>query len=221
MDKNNNPASTNVTNHVMFLRVVHANHYKTAQTLLSAGYNPNYMGSTGLAAVHVTNQIPMLQLLVQYQGNINLSIPSSGNTPLHMAAYHNDHPCAVFLLRAGADPTLKNQRNQTAMDVASKPSRWDSMCCKRMVYTLLKQHLKAQIKTQVHDMLECPICMTVFKRPVTLCCGHTFCFSCITAVQDLSAAPSSFPCPVDRFPVPKALGFRVNVTMQKLLSDFG
>ncbi|XP_019641700.1 PREDICTED: oxysterol-binding protein-related protein 1-like isoform X2 [Branchiostoma belcheri] len=48
--------------------------------------------------------------------NINCT-DISGNTPLHCAAYRNQKEAAVMLLQHGADPTLRNSGDQTALDL--------------------------------------------------------------------------------------------------------
>lgn len=49
--------------------------------------------------------------------NINC-VDLLGNTPLHCAAYRGQKQCALKLLRSGADPSIKNKNNQTALDLA-------------------------------------------------------------------------------------------------------
>ncbi|XP_034558110.1 oxysterol-binding protein-related protein 1-like isoform X2 [Notolabrus celidotus] len=43
---------------------------------------------------------------------------SVGNTPLHCAAYRGQKQCIMKLLKSGASPTLKNNNEQTALDLA-------------------------------------------------------------------------------------------------------
>ncbi|XP_042556695.1 tripartite motif-containing protein 60 [Dipodomys spectabilis] len=47
----------------------------------------------------------------------------------------------------------------------------------------------------------CPICLDYFKDPVTIDCGHNFCFDCLHMCwKDLqSGSADDFPCPVCRF----------------------
>ncbi|XP_065810159.1 oxysterol-binding protein-related protein 1-like isoform X1 [Labrus bergylta] len=42
---------------------------------------------------------------------------SVGNTPLHCAAYRGQKQCAIKLLKCGASPSLKNQNEQTALEL--------------------------------------------------------------------------------------------------------
>ncbi|MCB0368121.1 MAG: hypothetical protein KDD45_01460 [Bdellovibrionales bacterium] len=41
--------------------------------------------------------------------------------------------------------------------------------------------------------MACPVCINVFKRPTTLPCGHTFCYSCL-----LNATREHRQCPICR-----------------------
>lgn len=45
------------------------------------------------------------------------------------------------------------------------------------------------------DDLTCSICLRLFKDPVTLHCGHSFCRSCLSGCENLK-------CPIDRKPIP-------------------
>ncbi|XP_012512479.1 PREDICTED: tripartite motif-containing protein 60-like [Propithecus coquereli] len=59
----------------------------------------------------------------------------------------------------------------------------------------------------------CPICLEYLKDPVTISCGHNFCFSCLSASwKDLDDA---FPCPVCRFCFPYG-NFRRNPQLRNL-----
>lgn len=45
------------------------------------------------------------------------------HTALHTAAYYGRIPLTRLLLRAGANPSIKNKSGETALDIALKP--WD------------------------------------------------------------------------------------------------
>uniref|UniRef100_A0A8C6EVP7 RING-type domain-containing protein n=1 Tax=Marmota marmota marmota TaxID=9994 RepID=A0A8C6EVP7_MARMA len=48
----------------------------------------------------------------------------------------------------------------------------------------------------------CPICLDYLKDPVTINCGHNFCFDCLNLPwKDLK---DSFPCPVCQFWFPQS-----------------
>ncbi|KAJ3223741.1 hypothetical protein HDU81_008985 [Chytriomyces hyalinus] len=50
------------------------------------------------------------------------------------------------------------------------------------------------------ELLECILCLTTFKDPLTLTCGHSACRNCLLAC--LVHAPLNPVCPVCRFPLP-------------------
>ncbi|XP_071968013.1 E3 ubiquitin-protein ligase TRIM47 isoform X1 [Engystomops pustulosus] len=43
------------------------------------------------------------------------------------------------------------------------------------------------------EYLYCPVCLDLFRDPVTIPCGHTFCLACITQCWSLQGMPSSCP----------------------------
>ncbi|XP_040294745.1 E3 ubiquitin/ISG15 ligase TRIM25-like [Bufo bufo] len=43
------------------------------------------------------------------------------------------------------------------------------------------------------EYLYCPVCLDLFREPVTIPCGHTFCLTCITQCWSLQGMPSSCP----------------------------
>ncbi|KAM3923945.1 E3 ubiquitin/ISG15 ligase TRIM25-like [Leptodactylus fuscus] len=43
------------------------------------------------------------------------------------------------------------------------------------------------------EYLYCPVCLDLFRDPVTIPCGHTFCLTCITQCWSLQGMPSSCP----------------------------
>jgi hypothetical protein len=88
---------------------------------------PMYNSCIHYAAAH--GNIPMMQLFLKYQANINLK-RNNGSTPLHIAVYvhchqtfhshnfQNNAPAIQFLLEAGADPDIKDDNNKTPFDLA-------------------------------------------------------------------------------------------------------
>ncbi|XP_073464240.1 E3 ubiquitin/ISG15 ligase TRIM25-like [Aquarana catesbeiana] len=43
------------------------------------------------------------------------------------------------------------------------------------------------------EYLYCPVCLDLFREPVTIPCGHTFCLTCITQCWSLQGMPASCP----------------------------
>ena len=58
-----------------------------------------------------------IEVLVASGADVN-TIGDIGNTPLHSAAMMGKFPAAKRLLELGADPTIKNELGQKALDVA-------------------------------------------------------------------------------------------------------
>ncbi|XP_043985958.1 oxysterol-binding protein-related protein 1-like isoform X2 [Gambusia affinis] len=63
-----------------------------------------------------------------------------GNTPLHCAAYRGQRPCALKLLRSGANATAKNKNGQTVFDLASDAAM--KQCLEGNVHRDLTRHVK-------------------------------------------------------------------------------
>ena len=59
------------------------------------------------------------EILVGAGGNVN-PLTKSGKTPLHMGAEAGMIDFVKFIMQAGADATLRDQKAQTAYDLAKK-----------------------------------------------------------------------------------------------------
>lgn len=78
------------------------------------------------------------------------------------------------------------------------------------------EHLLDDAERKEQDdsrLAECPICLQLLVRPVTLSCGHNFCQSCI--VTALHAA--SERCPTCRAPVPAGAKLEPNQLLSSLV----
>lgn len=49
---------------------------------------------------------------------------------------------------------------------------------------------------ELHDQLQCPICLEVFKEPLMLQCGHSYCKGCLDSLSQ--HLDSELRCPVCR-----------------------
>ncbi|OBS67834.1 hypothetical protein A6R68_03626, partial [Neotoma lepida] len=63
-------------------------------------------------------------------------------------------------------------------------------------------HPAALVEAIVEEM-NCPICVTFLRGPVSINCGHTFCHSCLSGLWKLSgeSQDSGYTCPLCRAPV--------------------
>ncbi len=55
-------------------------------------------------------------------------------------------------------------------------------------------HMSSMDSSDLHEVLECPVCMRLLYQPVTPPCGHSFCSHCLLAILDRSAPK----CPLCR-----------------------
>uniref|UniRef100_A0A8C9FLV2 RING-type domain-containing protein n=1 Tax=Pavo cristatus TaxID=9049 RepID=A0A8C9FLV2_PAVCR len=51
----------------------------------------------------------------------------------------------------------------------------------------------------LEDELSCSICLSLYRNPVSLCCGHSFCKQCVQkALGVQQQAKASYSCPLCR-----------------------
>lgn len=82
------------------------------------GWSPLHYAATG-------GHIPVIRLLLDNYAYIDAASPN-GTTPLMMAAKYANAAAVKQLLEAGADPSLKNSLDLTAIDFAYSNQRTDS-----------------------------------------------------------------------------------------------
>ncbi|MBT0571234.1 ankyrin repeat domain-containing protein [Curvibacter sp. CHRR-16] len=92
------------------------------QQLLAREVDVNKPGWTPLHYAATKGDEGIIQLLLDHYAYIDAESPN-GTTPLMMAAMYAPKAAVELLLKAGADPTLKNQLGMTAVDFANRLQR--------------------------------------------------------------------------------------------------
>jgi ankyrin repeat protein len=98
----------------------------TCQKLIAKDADVNKTGWAPLHYAATNGHVAVMQLLLDENAYIDAESPNK-TTPLMMAASYGTTEAVKFLLEAGADPTLKNELNLTALDFAQKASRPDAI----------------------------------------------------------------------------------------------
>jgi uncharacterized protein len=93
------------------------NHIELAAVLINRGADVNRPGWTPLHYAATRGHREMMRLLLDNDAYID-SEAVNGTTPLMMAAYSAPPLAVKLLLEEGADPTLVNNGNATALDFA-------------------------------------------------------------------------------------------------------
>lgn len=93
---------------------------KAVLTLLNASAMPNVINKFKDTPLHEAarkSHIEVIGLLLEYDAYVN-AVSDFGETPLHEAAKAGKRSSIQALMTAGADPTIKNKRRLTAVQVA-------------------------------------------------------------------------------------------------------
>lgn len=95
------------------------------RSLLSDGANANSKDHAGWRPIHESmrdgeNALRIIRLLVDYGADINAQ-SDSGNTALHDAAAYMSHEIIEYLVKSGADPTVKNLDGKSPLDISKLP----------------------------------------------------------------------------------------------------
>jgi uncharacterized protein len=97
-------------------------------------------GDTVLHAAVVRRSLKHVKLFVGAGAQVNPT-GDLGNTPLHYAASFDVPEIATFLIEHGANPTIKNEFGQTALDIAELMER------KSVAKVLRKKDLRKKWKS--------------------------------------------------------------------------
>ncbi|KAM5157940.1 E3 ubiquitin/ISG15 ligase TRIM25-like [Mantella aurantiaca] len=68
--------------------------------------------------------------------------------------------------------------------------------------------------------LECSVCLDIYTDPVTLKCGHNFCWVCIDRVLDTQGGSAGYFCPDCRQKFQDRSTFQRNITLCKIAGTF-
>jgi len=93
------------------------NQFELAKVLIERGAEVNRKGWTPLHYAATRGHRDMMRLLLEHDAYID-SESANGTTPLMMAAYAAPPLAVKLLLEEGADPTLVNDGNASALDLA-------------------------------------------------------------------------------------------------------
>ncbi len=95
------------------------------QQLIAKGGDVNKTGWTPLHYAATRSHLDVIRLLLDNYAYIDAESPNK-TTPLMMAASYGTPETVQLLLDEGADPTLKNLQNLTAIDFAQRSGKNDS-----------------------------------------------------------------------------------------------
>lgn len=93
------------------------NQLDLAKVLIARGADVNREGWTPLHYAAAKGHREMMRLLLENDAYLD-SESANGTTPLMMAAFSNSPLAVKLLLEEGADPTLVNHANASALDIA-------------------------------------------------------------------------------------------------------
>lgn len=108
----------------LMLAAIH-NHLELAKVLIQRGADVNKPGWTPLHYASTRGHREMMRLLIENEAYID-SETENGTTPLMMASYYAPPLAVKLLLEEGADPTLVNSANISALDMAISKERHQS-----------------------------------------------------------------------------------------------
>ena len=118
-----------------------------AEYLIEARAEMNPTDDDGWTPLHLATQHgkgSVTTLLIDNGANVNAQITGGGwkgFSPLHLATYFGHKEVTSLLLKAGADMTIKNNQDETPLNLASQKKSMD-------IILLIAQTAEAKIQTQ-------------------------------------------------------------------------
>ena len=109
--------ATNMADETALMLAANANDLASANLLIELGASVNRPNWTPLHYASSKGHTAMMRLLIENDAYIDAESPN-GTTPLMMAAYYASPNAVKLMLEEGADPLLRNQDGQTALDMA-------------------------------------------------------------------------------------------------------
>ncbi|XP_040197938.1 E3 ubiquitin/ISG15 ligase TRIM25-like [Rana temporaria] len=79
--------------------------------------------------------------------------------------------------------------------------------------------LSAMASADLRAELECSVCLNIYTDPVTLTCGHNFCWVCIDRVLDTQGGSGDFFCPVCRKRFRSRPALQRNITLHNIVGN--
>jgi ankyrin repeat protein len=113
---------TNIQDESPLMFAAYENNMVAAKILISQGAEVNKTGWSPLHYAATKGHIEMIKYLLDHSAYIDAESPN-GTTPLMMATQYSTQQTVQILINAGADPSLKNQLNLTAVDFAIKSNK--------------------------------------------------------------------------------------------------
>jgi hypothetical protein len=108
---------TNLQDESPLMMAAFNGNFEMAELLIEMGASVNKTGWTPLHYAATKGNIKMMKLLLAHSAYIDAESPN-GTTPLMMAARYATAEATQLLMDEGADPTLSNSLNLTALDFA-------------------------------------------------------------------------------------------------------
>ena len=117
--------ATNQHDETALMLAAISNQLELAKVLIERGADVNKSGWTPLHYAATHGHREMMRLLIEHDAYID-SEAANGTTPLMMAAATTSPLAVKLLLEEGADPTLVNSANASALDIALSKDRQQS-----------------------------------------------------------------------------------------------